>query len=451
MVSLPDDFIEQMQQILHDEFPAFLKTYHQPSTRSLRVNTQKIPTKKFRKQAPFTLQSIPWCKEGYYFNYPQDRPGKHVYYAAGLYYIQDASAMAPVEALEPQPGETILDLCAAPGGKTTQIAAKMQGEGMLIANEIDSKRCRVLIENLERLGVKNALILNETPERLAQRFPQFFDRILVDAPCSGEGMFRKDPDTKNRWSARLIKKCAQLQERILSLAATMLRPNGRLVYSTCTFNIIENEAVVEAFLKKHPDFELIPVPQQQHYQTGYDTNALTARLWPHHLQGEGHFIAVLQKKEGNPIKGLHYSKQTSLPNETKQLLRSFWEETLTTSFPSESSFVRYGNHLYLVSDHLPSLNGLKVKRPGFYLGEVRKKHFLPSYALAMAQSSSTIQRMVNFSVDDPHLQRFLQGETLQTDQNKGWIIVAVDSFPISWGKSAGGMLKNHLPKWLRWT
>lgn len=451
MLSLPDDFIEQMKRLLKNEFPVFMSTYHESSIRSLRVNTQKIQFEKLKKQVPFSLESIPWCKEGFYFNYPQDRPGKHVYHAAGLYYIQEASAMSPVAALEPKPGEIVLDLCAAPGGKTTQIADKMKGQGILVANEIDPKRCRVLVENVERLGVTNAIILNETPKRLADRFPQFFDRILVDAPCSGEGMFRKDPDTIKRWSSRLMKKCATLQEHILSLAATMLRPEGRLVYSTCTFNTIENESVIESFLAKHPDFELIPVSQREHYQSGYDANSFTVRLWPHRLHGEGHFVAVLQKKEGPFVKDFHYAPHNSLSNEVKKLLQSFWKETFTTSFPMERSFVLYGGHLYLVSDHLPYLNGLKVKRPGFYLGEIKKNRFIPSHALAMIQNPSSTQRMMNFSVDDPNLYHFLQGETLPTNQRKGWMIIAVDSFPISWGKSAGGILKNHLPKWLRWT
>ena len=450
MVSLPEEYVAQMKQLLTKDFSKFMEIYHQPPTRSLRFNTLKMHDTHM-KHMPFTLKPIPWCKEGYYFQYPQDRPGKYIHHATGLYYIQEASAMSPVEALGPQPGEVVLDLCAAPGGKTTQISAKMEGKGMLFANEIDPKRCRVLIENVERIGAPHTIILNETPKRLADRFPQFFDRILVDAPCSGEGMFRKDPDTIKRWSARLIKKCAELQEHLLSYAAAMLRPNGRLVYSTCTFNTTENESVIQSFLAKHPEFELLPVPQHQHYQAGFDAHSLTARLWPHHLRGEGHFIAVLQKKESPLIKDVKYTIPKPLPNSIKQILQSFWEETFTTPFPSEQPFTLYGDHLYLISERLPSLNGLKVKRPGLYLGMIKGKRFIPSYALAMVQNASTVQRTINFSVDQPDLSYFMQGRTLQTDQEKGWILVTVDSFPLSWAKSADRMLKNHLPKWLRWT
>lgn len=448
MVSLPPDFVKQMKQLLQTEFTDFMDTYTQSPTRGLRINKQKILPDRLISQVPFELEPIPWCEEGYYFDYPKDRPGKHVYHAAGLYYIQDASAMAPALALDPQPGEKILDLCAAPGGKSTQIAAKMNGQGLLVSNEIDGKRIRVLIENLERLGITHSVVANETPERLAKHFPQFFDRILVDAPCSGEGMFRKDRDTRNRWSARLVDQCAQLQGRILDAAATMLRPGGRLVYSTCTFNQRENEGVIETFLATHPSFQLVPTPQQQHYKVGY--GGIGSRLWPHHLRGEGHFIAVLEKDTGDPARNLRLVKHKPLPKTVRQLLQDFWKETLSTPVPLDQTFTMYGDHLYLISDQLPSLKGVKVKRPGFYLGEIKKNRFVPSYALAMAQSAETMKRVINFSSQDPDLYRYLQGETLPCSETKGWTIVAVDSFPLSWGKVAGGMLKNHLPKWLRW-
>jgi len=450
VTTLPEEYITQMRQLLADDFPKFMEIYQQPPIRSLRFNTLKIHDKQL-KQIPFSLQPVPWCKEGYYFQFPKDRPGKHIYHATGLYYIQEASAMSPVEALAPKPGEIVLDLCAAPGGKTTQISTKMEGKGMLFANEIDPKRCRILIENVERIGIRNAIILNETPKRLANRFPQFFDRILVDAPCSGEGMFRKDPDTRKRWSSRLIRKCAELQYHILASAAVMLRPTGRLVYSTCTFNTFENEAVIQSFLANHPEFELIPVPQRDLFQEGYDPKGLTARLWPHQLKGEGHFIAVLQKKDQQLVKDVQYNTQKPLPNQIKQILQSFWNDTFDTPFPIDQPFLLFGHHVYLVPERLPSLKGLKVKRPGLYLGMVKGKRFIPSYALAMTQRATSVKRTVNFSADSPDLSYFMQGGTLKTDQEKGWVLITVDSYPLSWAKSADQMLKNHLPKWLRWT
>lgn len=448
MASLPNDFIEQMKQLLPSEYPAFLHTYEHPPVRGLRVNTRKITLDKFSQCVPFHLDPIPWCDEGYYFNYPEERPGKHVYHAAGLYYIQEPSAMAPVEALAPKPGEKILDLCAAPGGKSSQISAKMNGEGFLIVNEIDHKRIRALIENLERLGITHATVLNENPKKLTKHFPQFFDRILVDAPCSGEGMFRKDHDTRNRWSRRVIHQCAELQKHLLDAAATMLRSGGRLVYSTCTFNQVENEEVVESFLEKHPEFTLVSTPKSDYFQPGF--GQIGSRLWPHQLRGEGHFLAVLQKTSEQINQNLRHIKYKPLPQKIQQLLQTFWQDTFTTPAPLQQTFIMYGNHLYLIPEQLPSLKGIKVKRPGFYLGEIKKNRFNPSYALAMAQSKTTIQRMINYPVDHPDLYRFLQGETLPIHSKKGWTVVAVGSFPLSWGKVAGGMLKNHLPKWLRW-
>ncbi|SFI80386.1 RsmF rRNA methyltransferase first C-terminal domain-containing protein [Thermoflavimicrobium dichotomicum] len=457
MNSLPQAFLEQMQTLLKDEYPSFIQTYEEPPVRSLRVNTLKITAEDLQQKVPFHLEPIPWCKEAYYYQHELDRPGKHVYHAAGLYYIQDASAMAPAEALDPQPGEKILDLCAAPGGKTTQIAAKMKNQGILVANEIDNKRIKALVENLERCGVTNAVVLNEHPEHLSSRFVNFFDRILIDAPCSGEGMFRKDPDSCERWSPRAVEKCAQLQIEILTAAAPMLRAGGRLVYSTCTFNPIENEGVIAHFLEKHPEFELLPVPQHVHYQPGHPDWATpfhpelshTARLWPHHLRGEGHFVAVLQKRDG--IEG-HKKKAGKYPpvhHEAIKLFQQFMRETFHQNM-IDGTLTLYGEHLYLVPEELPSLKGLRVERPGRYLGQVKKKHFIPSHALALSIPPDSVKQVHHFKVDQSELYLYLQGETLPFSQGKGWVLVTVDDFPLGWGKASGGMLKNHYPKWLRW-
>lgn len=462
MTELPSAFIKQMQNLLKEEFPKFLETYNLPPTRSLRVNTLKITPDSLKERVPFHLEPVPWCPDAFYYQHIQDRPGKHVYHAAGLYYIQDASAMAPVEALEPKPGETVLDLCAAPGGKTTQIAAKMKGKGLLVANEIDRKRISALIENLERCGVTNAVVLNESPEKLRSRFTHFFDRILVDAPCSGEGMFRKDPEVMERWSTRLIEKCKELQLNILEAASEMLKPGGRLVYSTCTFNPKENEEVIARFLSLHHDFDISLVPHYQYYKPGrpeWTENTLpdiqkTARLWPHHLRGEGHFIAVLQKSENAPENKPRIGQLPKVPSDALKKWKQFINETFydTEPFISDSNkYTLFGEHLYQVPDELPSLRGLKVERPGRYLGQIKKKHVLPSHALALSLNSSQIKNVQAFSLDSPELIHYLQGETLSSATNqKGWTLVTVDGFSLGWGKSSGGYLKNHYPKWLRW-
>lgn len=455
-MNLPEDYLKQMQQLLKEEFAEFLATYQESPERSLRVNLRKLEPNRLKELTSFHLEPVPWCEEAFYYQHDLDRPGKHPYHAAGLYYIQDASAMAPVEALNPQPGERILDLCAAPGGKSTQIAAKLQGKGILVANEIDTKRAKALVENIERCGVTNAVVLTENPKKLSKRFFEYFHRILIDAPCSGEGMFRKDPDTIERWSNRLPEKCAELQKEILTFAAPMLQPGGRLVYSTCTFNPIENEQVMEWFLEEHPDFILVPVPQQEHYLPGRpewsnsqrEDLSLTARLWPHHLRGEGHFVAVLEKRIERAPRKKRLTKGKPLSPEAKKLVEKFWKTTFHEyPFPS-GYYVTFADHLYLLPEEFPSIEGLKVERPGFYLGQMKRSHFQPSHALALASDPKNAKQVANFSADSEELHRYLQGETLPSTEN-GWTLVAVDHFPIGWGKASGGYLKNHYPKWLR--
>lgn len=301
---LPSAFTQRMQSLLPHDFEAFLDSYRGEAFHGLRVNTLKVALESFRQISPFPLDPISWCPQG--FRYPDGvRPGKHPYHACGLYYLQEPSAMSPAEALGAQPGERILDLCAAPGGKSTQLAAALRGEGLLIANEIHPQRARILAENLERCAVRNAVVTNETPERLQERFPQFFDRILVDAPCSGEGMFRKLPEAISDWSEEKVAECHRMQIDILDAAARMLKPGGTLVYSTCTFAPLENEQSITSFLARHPEFSLIAFPHHECFAPGHPEWAdpsladlqMTARLWPHKLEGEGHFLAKLKKDE----------------------------------------------------------------------------------------------------------------------------------------------------------
>lgn len=456
--SIPTIFLERMKEYLQAEYPLFLATYEEPPERSLRVNTLRTCAEQLSEMVPFsTLESVLWCPDAFYYDHQVDRPGKHPFHTAGVYYIQDASAMSPAEALEPQPGEKILDLCAAPGGKTTQIAAKMKGQGILVANEIDSKRIHALVENLERCGVTNSVVLNENPNHLTDRFPQFFDRILIDAPCSGEGMFRKDWEARERWSPRLVEKCADLQLEILSAAAPMLKDGGRLVYSTCTFNSVENEEVIGRFLSIHPEFDIIPVPQREHYQPGRpdwmnqpdQRLRLAGRLWPHHLRGEGHFVAVLQKGDTEETRKIRPIKPTKIPKDRKKWVDQFAQSTLQNITSLEGAFTLFGEHLYQIPTEFPSLNGLKVERPGMYIGQIKKSHFQPSHAFALSLSSEDVKHVRELPAESPELLFYLQGEALPEEQT-GWILVTVDGFPLGWGKASGGLLKNHFPKWLRW-
>ncbi|QGG47071.1 RsmB/NOP family class I SAM-dependent RNA methyltransferase [Heliorestis convoluta] len=319
---LPEAFQKRLQSQLDEKsYQAFLESYNRSPAQALRLNPLKVKNHAtFQEKSPFHLKPVPWCSLGYYYH-EEDRPGKHPYHAAGLYYIQEPSAMAVVEVLNPQEGERILDLCAAPGGKSTQIAGYLANEGLLIANEINYKRARILAENLERWGAKNVLITNENPDRLAQKFPEFFDKIVIDAPCSGEGMFRKLPEALSDWTENKVEQCSLMQKDILVQAATMLRPGGTIVYSTCTFSPAENEEQINHFLDQQPQFEALNITTPAYFQR--ENNNL--RLWPHQIEGEGHYIALLRKKE-NPTKDLencitieqHPSEEKSISTKGKK-------------------------------------------------------------------------------------------------------------------------------------
>ncbi|MGZ0050446.1 RsmB/NOP family class I SAM-dependent RNA methyltransferase [Brevibacillus gelatini] len=469
--NLPELFTERMKRLLEQEYEAFIASYDQPVTHGLRVNPLKVAREQFLSLSPFALEPVAWCANGFRYK-EQDRPGKHPFHAAGLYYLQEPSAMSAAEALDAKPGERILDLCAAPGGKSTQLAAALNSEGLLVANEIHPVRVKALAENLERCGVKNAVVTNETPERLQERFPQFFDKILVDAPCSGEGMFRKLPEAVEDWSPNKVTECHLMQQDILDAASAMLKPGGTLVYSTCTFAPLENEQTLVDFLARHPEFTIVPLPQPEWFAPGQPNWATpaceqlrdTARLWPHRLQGEGHYLAKLQKSadaDSEPISaaGKRKEKRTAkaaAPAGRKEALaawRAFVKEAipqLADEFADESAFVLFGEQLYY--SPIPGMDWDKVKvaRVGLHLGTVKKNRLEPAHALALAITPAEAARVADYSADDPDLLRYLKGEALARDGANGWTLVAVDGFSIGWGKQSEGQLKNHYPKGLRW-
>ncbi|WP_028547834.1 RsmF rRNA methyltransferase first C-terminal domain-containing protein [Paenibacillus sp. UNC451MF] len=449
MISLPESFKQQMREQLGDEAELFLASYDMPRTQGLRINPLKATagiTELLTKQ--FGLTPVPWCKDGYYYE-DTAKPGKHPYHAAGLYYIQEPSAMSAVALLDPQPGDIVLDLAAAPGGKSTQIAAKLQGQGLLITNEIHPARAKILAENIERMGIANAVVTQMAPDPLAARFPVFFDKMMVDAPCSGEGMFRKDPEAVKEWSPDHVTMCAARQWDILQAAVTMLKPGGSLAYSTCTFNRAENERTVEAILERYPEFELLRVE----------------RIWPHRHAGEGHFVALLRKGGGeaaaNPIaaRGKAAGKRASSPRpeeEAMKLFRAFAAEALPGFELPPGEAVLFGEQLYWLpaAEGCPfersSLNGLKVLRPGLHLAEVKKARIEPSHALALALPRGSARRTLDFPVDAPEIDRYLRGETLESSmEDSGWVLIAADGLALGWGKLSGGQVKNHYPKGLR--
>ena len=427
---LPIEFLERMKMQLGEEYPAFLESLERPRAVALRFN----PLKGRQPSLPFVMQSVPWEPMGYYYD-PEARPGLHPLHEAGVYYLQEASAMAPVTLLDPQPGERVCDLCAAPGGKTTQIAGRMAGEGFLLCNEINPKRAKILSRNIERMGVANALVTNEHPKNLADRFEGFFDRILVDAPCSGEGMFRKEEAAVTDWSVDTVQMCANRQKEILQSAAKLLKPGGRLVYSTCTFAPEENEQTIADFLENHPDFSAVEMDAPW-FAAGENG---TFRMWPHKLLGEGHFAAVLQKTAG---------EEGSPAMEQPQKLPRQWQDfakTMQITLPVGKA-VLFGTSLYWTPEDMPSLRGIKVMRPGLELGEVKKDRFEPAHALALWLK--TAANTEDFPAESNEIKAYMHGETLPSSK-KGWCLVTADGYSMGWGKGDGNVLKNHYPKGLR--
>ena len=427
---LPEAFLNRMKVQLGTEYEDFLTSLERPRAVALRFN----PLKGKMPELPFVEAPVPWEPQGWYYD-PESRPGLHVFHEAGVYYLQEASAMAPVTLLDPQPGERICDLCAAPGGKTTQIAGRMLGEGFLLCNEINPKRAKILSRNIERMGVANAFVTNEHPQTLADRVPGFFDRVLIDAPCSGEGMFRKEEAAVTDWSQETVEMCARRQAEILHSGAALVRPGGRLVYSTCTFAPEEDELAVEKFLQEHPDFYPEPV-EAPWFVAGENASY---RMWPHKLLGEGHFAAVLRRSgEGEPEDCTNNGAK--LPKEWLQFAKE-----LGIKLP-EGKAVQFGQSLYWAPVQMPDINRLKVLRPGLELGIVKKDRFEPAHALALWLRACG--NMEDYAPESREMAAYLHGDVIPSAKT-GWCLVTAGGFPIGWGKCDGKVLKNHYPKGLR--
>ena len=418
---LPQEFLDRVKKQLGEEYPAFLESLERPRAVALRFN----PLKGDAPNLPFVGESVPWEAQGFYYD-PEARPGLHPYHEAGVYYLQEASAMSAVALLDPQPRERVCDLCAAPGGKTTQIAGKMAGDGFLLCNEINPKRAKILSRNIERMGVANALVTNEHPARLAEKYPGFFDRVLIDAPCSGEGMFRKEEAAVTDWSPETVEMCARRQAEILQSGAELVAPGGRLVYSTCTFAPEENEQAIEKFLQNHPEFTLedVDAPWFTKVNTGM------FRLWPHKLLGEGHFVAVRRKTGG---------EETDIPAEKGEKLPKEWAafaKELNISLPAGKAIV-FGQSLFWAAEEMPAIKGVKVLRPGLELGELKKGRFEPAHALALwlKDGASTI----SLDPESPQMAAYMRGETLPCE-GRGWTLVKAGNYTIGWGKADGKVI-----------
>lgn len=450
-MNLPEQFKTQMRQLLGSEYEAYEKSFEQPRVCGLRVNTMKISVEEFQRRAPFLLEPVPWAEDGFYYD-PSQEVTRHPYYYAGLYYIQEPSAMIPASRLPVSPGERVLDLCAAPGGKATRLGAKLEGQGLLVANDVSNSRAKGLLKNLEQFGIGNVLVTSESPRRLAEVFPAYFDKILVDAPCSGEGMFRRDPAMVKNWQDQGPEYYSRLQKEILQEAVKMLKPGGMMLYSTCTFAREENEDNVRFLLERNPGMRTVPMQGANGFQE--DTDLHTLRLFPHRVRGEGHFAALLQKGENHAGDTMekrrrgHKSGKIVLP----EVLLHFLHGLREFDWETGRIYMRE-RRAYLLPKEVESLENLRFLRTGLYLGEVKKNRFEPSQALAMNLRMNQAPSFLTLSSEDPRVIRYLKGETLELSHREAaglteWVLFGTDGYPLGWGKLVNGTLRNkYYPGW----
>ncbi|MBR2736211.1 MAG: RsmB/NOP family class I SAM-dependent RNA methyltransferase [Firmicutes bacterium] len=507
---LPQQFTERMSRMLKAEYKDFSDSYEGKRKNALRLCELKTTENRVKEQAPFKMEPVPWVKNGFFYS-REDRVSSHPFYKAGVYYLQEASAMTPADRLPVCPGEKVLDLCAAPGGKATALASKLQGKGLLVANEVSPSRVKALLYNLESCGAENIIITNEQPFRLEERFRGYFDKVLVDAPCSGEGMFRKDPEVRRYWSPEKVTELAALQKTILKSAAAMLKEGGMLMYSTCTFSAEENEMNVSWLLDTFPEFEPADIEWYEGFDHGRKEFAggdsrveKSVRIWPHKMDGEGHFMALFIKKPEGAAIGMNVPENTNLPEEirsaktaggcapeekrpaekkrrkntaqtaggggrklSKDELRSFekFAAGCRRAFPKERLECR-GEKVFLLPEFTPDRTGLKYIRYGLLLGELKKDRFEPSQALAMNLSGETFDNSFDLDPSDERIASYLRGETLilsedeinglkdqkedsgetqtETGLREGWVLVTCGSYSLGFGKLKDGKIKNKL-------
>ncbi len=464
-MTLPKLFESRMRELLKEEYEEYISCFDQRHYSGLRVNTLKITPEEFEAICPYEIKRIPWIENGYYYD-GKAQPARHPYYYAGLYYIQEPSAMTPASLLPVNQGDKVLDLCAAPGGKSTELAARLKGEGVLVANDISNSRAKALLKNMELFGVRNAIVLSEAPSRLMNYFEGYFDKILVDAPCSGEGMFRKSPSIMKNWEQYGVEYYNKLQKEILLSAAKMLKPGGSMLYSTCTFSPEENEGTIAFLLKQFPEFHVVnPLKKKEsegqkgvsyegfafgrpEWVNGPEELKNCIRLWPHRIHGEGHFITLLEKAPDSGQKGYitGSTDKVNLSDEAAEFLHKI-------GLPMDPGNINLReDKLYLLPRDIPVLKGLRIMRTGLFLGEMKKCRFEPSQALACALKMEDYDRIINLSARDPDTVKYLKCQTLEItgEPREGWHLICVDGHPLGWGKLLDGVLKNkYLPGW-RW-
>ncbi len=433
MIDLPQKFLDEIRLLLGDEYDDFLKSYDKPMNYGLRVNTLKISPENYLKLSGENLRPVPWNELGFYYDGSR-RFTKNPLYHAGLYYIQEPSAMCPAHMLPVEEGDIVLDMCAAPGGKSTALGAKLKNTGLLVSNDVSVSRAKALLKNIEFFGIKNSLILSEDPSKLAGVFPEYFDKVLIDAPCSGEGMFRKKPSMTAAWERSGPDYFGPIQRRILLNGADLLKPGGMMVYSTCTFSEYEDEGSVEYLLKHRPEMSVVKVK----------------RLWPHKVDGEGHFCVLLKKAGEKPAP----SQECYCPQSREDLtpFHDFVRAGNAEDLFDPSRLVAQKGSLYYFPKIMPEFTGLRVIRNGWYLGELKKNRFEPSGAFARALTKDQWSHVLDLSLEDPRVIKYLKCETIEGEegQENGWYIVCAAGYPLGFGKMNRGTLKNKYPVGWRW-
>jgi 16S rRNA C967 or C1407 C5-methylase (RsmB/RsmF family)/NOL1/NOP2/fmu family ribosome biogenesis protein len=466
---LPEAFAARMRELLGPEAAAFLDGYRRPAQRAVRANPLKLDPAALPGLLGIDPDPVPWCPEAFFL--PEGaRIGSTLAHAAGLCYVQEPSALAVGEALDVRPGQRVLDLAAAPGGKATLVAGRLGPAGVVVANEVQRSRVQALADNLDRWGSWRTVLAGDTVARLAERLPGGFDRVLLDAPCSGEGLFRRDPAAAAQWRPGHVRGSAERQRGLLADAARLVRPGGVLVYATCTFAPEENEHQVAGFLAAHPDWRVLDIPSHPGFTPGRPDwvpggppdLARTVRLWPHHLRGEGHFIAKLGapgapalQARGNPAgrraaprRGSVADPENGRPRLSTGVVLDAWREFADDALEGEpGGMAVVGERAYSVPDEEAAAAGVRLVRPGLLLGRARPGRFEPAHALAMALGPKAVRRVR--TVDDGEAAAWLRGETLDHNGPAGWTLVAWNGWPLGWGRAAGGTLKNHYPKGLR--
>ena len=471
---LPDEYVNKMKKLLGDDYEAYENSLSQPLSHSLRVNTLKISVEDFLNISPFRLEAVPWTDNAFYYDASVDTPSKHPFYYAGLYYLQEPSATLPAATLPIEEGDRVLDICAAPGGKTTELAAKLKGTGILVSNDISASRLKALQKNVEIFGAENVIITCETPDKLSSFFGAYFDKILIDAPCSGEGMFRKSSSMISAWELNGNEKFAQIQKSILKEIVKMLRPGGKILYSTCTFDPSEDEDQVEYLLSLRDDLYIDSFEKYKDFVDGnpewsncsapHEELKNTAHLFPHKVRGEGHFVALISSDSSIEASGdTNYSSYVKDYKIKKYKGDSDVDDFLShLCFDLDRSRLELSNgKLFLVPDGSPDVRGLRIMRQGVYLGEIKKNRFEPSQSFAMLLKDEDFDNCIHLSADKNCVFKYLRGETLDIDYIKsvetdrdyssiknGWVLICVDRFPLGFAKYANGTIKNkYLPGW----